>query len=309
MQCGFRGLPVGGALRDLQDRIRKYEKGGMSETLKEACEKMGKEFETNNSREIARIWSQSDDNEKFKLLPERLLYESLVVNSGSAKKTLVVPVDDWGEKIEKLARQMDIHCEMRKMPDYKTGQRLVVLGLDEQSVRSEMAEMDRKIQRSAQRARQEQEIQRQQAKDDFDRRFSLAQSKGRDTKKGWDITGEWEIDCPYIEAEWGSEGEGCYLEIGLTKPTETGQVQMYASFDFMVITGIMRFSIQPFGTMLMSKKNTMNIPMNLIAHLYTSCFRRHLYPLPKLVSLFFAGEGRRLEKAKFSLVPIRIYAH
>ena len=55
------------------------------------------------------------------------------------------------------------------------------------------------------------------------------------------MSGEWEISCPYMEKQWRSRGDGCHLEIGLTKPIGTGLVQMYATFDFIAITGIMRF--------------------------------------------------------------------
>ena len=168
-QCRFRGLSVSGNLRDLQDRIREYGNGGLSKTMKEACEQMEKDYVMKNNRAIEEIWTRGDNNEKAKLWPERLLYESLVVLSGSGREILVVEVDDWGEKIEKLSRQMNFHCEMRKLPNYKTGQRLVVVGLDGQSVRSKIAEMDRDIQRSVLRARQEQELQEQEAQDDFDR--------------------------------------------------------------------------------------------------------------------------------------------
>ena len=240
-QCGFRGLFVSGNLRDLQDRIREHGNEGLSKTMKEACEKMEKDYVKYNNRAIEEIWIRANNNEKAKLWPERLLYESIVVDSDSGRETLVVEVDDWGEKIENVSRQMKICCEMRKMPDYRTGQRLVVVGLNEQTVRFKIAEIDRDIRSSVLRARQEQELQEQEAQDDFDRRFSLAQSKGKGSKGEWNVSGEWEISCPYMEKQWGSGGEGCHLEIGLAKPTGTGLVQMSASFDFIAITGIMRF--------------------------------------------------------------------
>ena len=157
-QCGFRGLPVSGNLRDLQDRIREQGNRGLSITMKEACEQMEKDYVRNNNRAIEEIWSRGDNNEKAKLWPQRFLYESLVVNPEPGSETLVVEVDDWGEKIKNISCQMKICCEMRKMPDYKTGQRLVVVGLNEQSVRSKIAEIDRDIQRSVLRARQEQKL-------------------------------------------------------------------------------------------------------------------------------------------------------
>jgi hypothetical protein len=144
-QCGFRGLSVSGNLRDLQDRIREHGSGGLSKTMKEACEEMEKCYIMSNNRAIEDVWARGDKNEKAKLWPERLLYESVVKDSTSSKEPLVVVVDDWGEKIENISSQMKIYCEMRKMPDYNKGQRLVVLGLNEQSVRSKIAEMDRDI--------------------------------------------------------------------------------------------------------------------------------------------------------------------
>ena len=245
-QCGFRGLSVSGNLRDLQDRIREYGNGGLSKTMQEQCEEMEKDYVMINNRAIEEIWSLNDNNEKVKLWPERFLNESIMANSIPSEKPLVVTVDDWGEKIEKVSRRMKIHCEMRKMPDYRTGQRLVVLGLSELSVRSKIAEIDKDIRRSVMRAKQEQELQTQEDQDDFDRRFSLAKSKGWGSKGKWNVSGIWEFSCPYMEEQWGSESDGCHLEIGLAEPTETGLVQMFASFDFIAITGIMRF-IDPSG--------------------------------------------------------------
>lgn len=240
-QCGFRGLPVGGRLCDLQDRIRKHGNNGLSSSMKETCEKMEKEYVTRNADEIEKVWIQSDNNEKAQLWLKRFLHESFVVQPGSIKEALVVEVDDWGEKIEKVSRQMNIYCEMKKMPDHQTGQRLVVVGLDEQAVRSRFAEIAREARRSALRAMQERNEIDQKALNDFEKRFALAKSKGKSSKRKWDLSGQWEISCPYMEEQWGSEHHGCSLEIKFTKPTDTGLVQMYALFDFIAITGIMRF--------------------------------------------------------------------
>ena len=240
-QCAFRGLPVGGKLCDLQDRIREHGEKGLSSTMREACEKMEKDYVTSNASEIEKIWIQSDNNEKAKLWPKRLLYESFMVHPVSSKEVLVVEVDGWGEKIEKVSRQTKVYCEMRKMPDHETGQRLVVVGLNEQAVRSRFAEIDRDAQRSAMRAMQERKKREQKALDDFEKRFTLAKSRGRSSKRKWDVSGQWEIRCPYMDEQWGSENDTCSLEIGFTKPIKTGLIQMYATFDFVAITGIMRF--------------------------------------------------------------------
>lgn len=240
-QCGFRGLPVGGNLRDLQDRIRKPGDKGLSSSMKEACEKMEKDYVAENAGELEKVWLQNDNNEKAKLWPKGFLYESFMVHPGLSKEALVVEVDGWGEKMEAASRQMKVYCEMRKMPDHETGQRLVVVGLNEQAVRSRFAEIGRDAERSAMRALQEQKERQQETLDDFEEQFSMAKSKGRSSRKKWDVSGQWEISCPYMDEEWGSENDACTLEIGFTKPIETGLVQMYASFDFIAMTGIMRF--------------------------------------------------------------------
>lgn len=240
-QCGFRGLPVGGKLCDLQDRIRKHGDQGLSSSMTKACEKMEKDYVTENAGELEKVWLQNDNNGKAKLWPKGFLYESFMLHPGSSKEALVVEVDGWGEKMEAASRQMKVCCEMRKMPDHETGQRLVVVGLNEQAVRSRFAEIGRDAERSAMRIRQERKERQQEALDDFEEQFTMAKSKGRSSRKKWDVSGQWEISCPYMDEQWGSENDGCSLEIGFTKPIETGLVQMYASFDFVAITGIMRF--------------------------------------------------------------------
>ena len=172
-QCGFRGLPISGKLQDLQDRIRVHGKGGLTRTMKEACKQMKEDYVTKNNCAIDQIWIRGDINEKAKLWPKRLLFEFLEEHSGSDRETLVMEVDDWGEKIKNISQDLKMCCEMRKLPDYKTGQRLVVVGLNEQSVRSRIAETDRDIKRSILKARQEKESREQ----DFDNRFRLAKSQ------------------------------------------------------------------------------------------------------------------------------------
>lgn len=198
---------------------------------------MKEDYVMKNDRAIDQIWIRGDKNEKARLWPKRFLFESAEEHSESDRETLVVEVDDWGQEIKNVSGDLKICCEMRKMPDYRPGQRLVVVGLNEQSVRSKLAEIDRDIQRSSLRARQEKELREQETKDDFDRRFRLAQKP----KGEWNVSGEWNISCPYMEQQWGSEDQKCDLKIGFTKPIENGLVQMYASFDFIAITGIFRF--------------------------------------------------------------------
>ncbi|KAK5452247.1 hypothetical protein LTS15_007313 [Exophiala xenobiotica] len=94
----------------------------------------------------------------------------------------------------------------------------------------------------AERAKRQREEEERQAQEDFKRRFKAAQSQGENSKGEWIVSGNWEIKCPYIEEHFGREdGAECTLDIRVTLPRANGQLQMYSTFDFSVITGVMRF--------------------------------------------------------------------
>lgn len=65
--------------------------------------------------------------------------------------------------------------------------------------------------------------------------------KSKNAAKGskWDVTGTWAITCPEVEQGYGRDGGSCSLEI--SPHVIAGRKQMYASFDFIAITGIFRF--------------------------------------------------------------------
>lgn len=227
-----------------------------------------------------------------KKYPERLLSDKLLRLPKSSKETLVFEVDDWGNKIEEVCLRLKVVCETEKLPGYRTGQRLVVVGLDAQRVRTRMAEASHDAHRAAMRRRQqEQDESRDENEDnedrdgydyededeeneddedeedegeenyedsrtgpgyvedesedeesDFNVRCRIAQSQGDDKGQAWDVTGDWEISCPCMEHESGSDhDDGCNFEIEMTKPTGKKEVQMFATFDLIVITGILRF--------------------------------------------------------------------
>ncbi|KAH6724357.1 hypothetical protein BKA61DRAFT_28170 [Leptodontidium sp. MPI-SDFR-AT-0119] len=67
-------------------------------------------------------------------------------------------------------------------------------------------------------------------------------SSEKETNNAWDITGEYNVDCPAIESEWGPRG-GLYdpLKLDIYLETKNGKRQLYGAFDFRVIEGVMRF--------------------------------------------------------------------
>ncbi|KAL2075435.1 hypothetical protein VTL71DRAFT_378 [Oculimacula yallundae] len=76
-----------------------------------------------------------------------------------------------------------------------------------------------------------------------ERASSEEDRKLKATNKGWDVAGQYTIDCPDIENEWGPRGgfhhEPLTLDIYLE--TRNGKRQLFGAFDFRIIEGIMRF--------------------------------------------------------------------
>ncbi|KAK7892995.1 hypothetical protein LTR67_007232 [Exophiala xenobiotica] len=237
-QCSFRGLLVTGSRKDMQNRIRRHGQEGMSDSVKEVYHQLRREY----MESVTKFWNQATANQKAQTWPKRLLYESFVLGPPSAEETIVVEVRDWGNVMEALCRALKVHCEIKKMHNHSRGQRLVVAGLTKQAVRSRFLDLLRESNREAERAKRQREEEERQAQEDFKRRFKVAQSQGKNSKGEWIVSGNWEIKCSYIEEHFGREdGAECSLDIRVTLPRANGQLQMYSTFDFSVITGVMRF--------------------------------------------------------------------
>lgn len=242
-QCGFRGLSVEGTLAELQARLRAHGSGGMSETMKEACRRMETDYLLKTIDPIETTWERADNHVKARMWPKRLLHEAFSAQPGSREEVLVVEVNDGGKEIGAHARKMKMHFEMKRMPEHHPRQRLVVVGPDQQAVSSKFAEIEREILRSLFRKGKQRQQRQYNPHGDFAKQLTVAQAAGSQSQGEWDVAGVWRISCPGVEEYWGScrGGGGCSLELRLTRPGATGEVQMYASFDFIIVTGTMRF--------------------------------------------------------------------
>lgn len=112
--------------------------------------------------------------------------------------------------------------------------RWMVIGRDRSSVQEKIREISREALRGRQRA--------QDAKDKKIRKLH-EDVKKKAAKAGpanvWNITGSWSIKCPYLEENWGHGTDECTLDI-YTEERKGGR-QMWADFDFIIITGVFRF--------------------------------------------------------------------
>ena len=240
-QCAFRGLPVGGSIGGLQDRIRNHAGTGMSSSVKELLEKMKLEYEVKNIEAIEDEWKGASIDVKAKRWPRRFLSETFLAPGGAGEEAITVEVDDWDHGIEEACRQLTLHCEKRRTRDPYGHKCVIVVGTSEQAVRSRSAEVERDAQRAALREKQEREEQEREAHEEFYTQLDLAKSKGKNSKGLWDVSGKWRINCPYIEEQWGQENdEECELDMQFTQPGSDGLVQVFCTFEFIAFTGIMR---------------------------------------------------------------------
>ena len=238
-QCGFRGLPVSGAPWVLLKRLQADKNQGMSEDMLELEKGMREEYLAKNFEQIEKTWRNAVPSQQARLWPRRFLYESFVACSPlDRKETFTTVVHDRGIKIIAAAAHLKIHCECGKLDGFATGQRQVVVGWDQEVVRSKLADIVRANRRAQARAKQEKE-------DEIEKKFTEAKhmKPGTKSSEDWDVHGSWTIICPNIEEEWRDEcdSEECSLILHFTRPDWSGQVQMYAEFDFMVVQGVMRF--------------------------------------------------------------------
>jgi hypothetical protein len=246
-QCGFRGLPSSGALPVLQQRLREHGDVGMERTMLQAMVSMKDDYSKRNDQKLQEIWAVSDDSKKAVLWPKKFLYETFLATQGARKDPVVVRVDDWANAMEKAAQELHIAYETTRIPvdqypggEYTSGHRQVVLGTDPQAVRAKSAELHRELQRANQRTEEAKQEKRRKKGAEFEARFAEAEQQGKNTKGKWDVAGHWSINCPYMEEQWGQDRNQCTLEIGFTEQ-EDGLIQMWAEFDFIAITGIIRF--------------------------------------------------------------------
>lgn len=241
-QCGFRGLPMSGSLADLQNRIRGLTGQTMCPLIAMACEEMEADYLTQNKDVVDKKWNLADDNEKARLWPQRLLSETFLVPS-APKEVLVVQVDEWPWRFEEICGQMNILCETRNTPFSERGQmglRKIAVGLDPEVVGSKYAELDREAKRLILREREEREERHKKADEPFFEKLDLARTRTKEPEGEWDISGKWIINCPYMEENWGSEGQKCSIEFEYTKPDALGSAQLYGNFDFIALAGILR---------------------------------------------------------------------
>ncbi|KAK0105507.1 hypothetical protein ONS95_004132 [Cadophora gregata] len=244
-QCVFRGLSSDGTtIEELQDVLRGREDDPIADDILDLQERARRKFKAMNkeAREINWLHHMSDEEKAMKD-PRRYLKETFP--AGSKSKETVLLTTHFVINIQDTARELGLRCEYTHAPTdgdavLQMAKYWVVVGQD----RSIVTEKVRMIERETQRLKREKEEGQQELR----RKNKVIKTTQTRTgneeaiarSKDWDVAGLWSISCPHIEQAWdvGSLTMSLYLET-----TEKGP-QMFAYFDFGVLTGVLRFEKQ-----------------------------------------------------------------
>ncbi|MCJ1301049.1 hypothetical protein MMC08_003848 [Hypocenomyce scalaris] len=239
-QCAFRNLTQSGRISDLQERLR-HADAAMNEELAKLEKQLNAQFRTKNVAARNDKWKGfKTDEAKANADPKRFLRERFPKSNSQQSTGLgggVVVLKTHGRlQLHLEAEPLGLCHESVNAPLNSEGERpavdrWIVIGRDRAAVVEKIREISREAARSRQRA--------QEAKDEKTRKLH---EKGVKSAEGgsWDVTGSWEIKCPYMEDNWGEETDACSLDIYLSS-SSNGTRQLWAEFDFIAITGVFRF--------------------------------------------------------------------
>jgi len=237
-QCVFRGLPQSGTVGKLQELLR-YTEVTLDPELAAAEQRLNDEFRMKNAIARDDEWNKMETPEqKARANPSRYLKEQFGSSPGDHDHVVVVKTYHRWE-LHEAARKLGLYSESVNAPLKPDGgrpsvDRWIVIGRN----RSDVMEKIREVSREAQRTKQAlAEAKADRIKDLNQEIVSKSKNAGKGSK--WDVTGFWDITCPYMEEEWGSGKDGCSLQIA--SRVIDGRKQMWAEFDFILITGVFRF--------------------------------------------------------------------
>ena len=235
-QCLFRNLNQSGTIPVLQNRLRESN-SGMDGKLREIEIRMNQEFLEKNARCRDDKWATLETNEqKAEADPSRFLRETFAEDS---LVDVVVLKTHGRSELHEAAKPLGLQTVSENAPLNSDGSRpsidrWIIIG----RTRSHLSKEQSKIGCEALRMKQLAAKLRTDRTERLHKEV-IKKSKVTGPRGTWDVTGAWKISCPYMEEQWGDGDDECSLELYITDTTD-GQ-QMWATFDFIVYTGVMRF--------------------------------------------------------------------
>lgn len=254
-QCAFRGLQSKGPLEEYQNALRGHENDPIcDEVIK--VEKAAKEkFKIENEKEKENRWlNKWSDEEKSYKNPRRYLNEKF--KPGGSSKEIVqlqthrLPMSGttW---ICQIAEELGLECRTTDDPKnldsmWRHSYSLAIIGQNKAAVdervkfiKEDVKQAEIAIEKEKARLRKKaQEAERQ--REEEARKEARKREIALENCKDWDVTGTWEISCPYIEENWGDYASD-KLTMKIYRQDTSKGPQMFATFEFMIMDGVMRF--------------------------------------------------------------------
>ncbi len=277
-QCVFRGMSKGGSIGDMMNRLRQN-KTAMVYELEQAEKRLNEEWQQKEDMAKGAVWNNLPTNEaKSRFDADRLLREHF---QDPNERVLILRIHFSGSVRKAVAAQglnvRDTHVPSGSEPKDEKGEkvrRLVVVGRSEFDVCKKIAEMHTpghgtkwlaqlEAQDQARQVasttnttpRQQQPRMPEPARQSASKPAPTPRQKPQPQPAGsadttpWSVHGMWEIDCRYMQEQWGRDGKKCHMMLKI-EPVKRGAppgdwVQMWATFDFIAVTGVMRFFLPP----------------------------------------------------------------
>lgn len=270
-QCAFRGLSVNGNKIELQNRLREIGTASMLPELKQEEERLNADWREKESRAKEAVWRALTTNEeKAEGDPVRFLQEffrdqrqRVVVLKTTKYATIHRAAENHGLEFRDTAIPIAADAENER------GDRLdgwIVIGRSELDVCRKIADMHPPASRPRGPAPKQLPPAVEEPKPNVTggTKFPSWQtshvSRPQASEKTlFGIKGLWEIDCPYVQEQWGKAGGRCLMHLRVQAvpggQQDRGPYQIWATFDFIVITGVMRFLAPTGGSGSASKSH------------------------------------------------------
>lgn len=234
-QCVFRGLKQQGKIEDLQSHLRSA--GGMLKELRALEVQLDEEFRRKNAAAREERWARLEtDEQKANEDAERFLLEKYRGANPAREAVIIKTYSHYA--LHAAARDLGLDHESVEVPpssDKHGIDKWIIIGPNNSIVVAKAREVTQEAVRMRQQIKdaREERIKKQHAK--------LVSREGATPNINWAVSGTWVIDCPYIEEQRGDQGQDkCELVIGFS-PASDG-MRMWASFNFIVLTGVFRFA-------------------------------------------------------------------
>lgn len=237
-QCAFRGLPQTGKLEDLHNRLRSAPNVKTKE-LAELEQRANAEWEAKDAV------AKADEERELEALQRKDMEEALralkLTFEGGGKNApdAIVMKKGW-ESMRPAAESLKLYSSILRAPvvsfNLDEDYHWIVIGKTKGSVDAKVASIRKEADDFIAAQERRKDAEAQQKRDEIANKHA-AIAKGFAKGAPWDVTGTWKITCEEIDSDYGV-GE---RTLKIYRVDGKSNSQMFAEFDFGLITGWFRF--------------------------------------------------------------------